>query len=84
MEKEGEEILHFFIQSRETFMIMHQMIRFDQETMHNPLKEVYQNKMVMPNIPTKALYVLQASVMQEVQSRAYADATNLDMGRGVA
>jgi DNA repair exonuclease SbcCD ATPase subunit len=39
--------------------------------------------MVMAQIPTKALYRLQASVMQEVQSRARVDATNLEVGRGV-
>jgi hypothetical protein len=38
----------------------------------------------MAQIPTKALYGLQASVMQEVQSRAHADATNLEVGREVA
>jgi hypothetical protein len=40
-------------------------------------------EVVMAQIPTKALYRLQASIMQEVQSRAHADATNLEVGRGV-
>jgi hypothetical protein len=37
----------------------------------------------MAQIPTKALYKLHASVMQEVQSRARLDETNLEVGRGV-
>jgi hypothetical protein len=44
--------------------------------------EVEQLEMVMAHIPTKDLYGLQASVMQEVQSRACTDATNLEVGRG--
>jgi hypothetical protein len=39
--------------------------------------------LVMAQIPTKALYGIQASVMQEVHSRAHADATNIEVGRGV-
>jgi hypothetical protein len=82
-QKEGEETMQFVIQGRETFMITRQMIRFDQEMMQKPLEEVEQVEMVMAHIPTKALYGLHASVMQEVQSRAHADATNLEVGRGV-
>ena len=37
----------------------------------------------MAQIPKKVLYGLQESVMQEVQSRACADATNLEVGREV-
>jgi hypothetical protein len=40
-------------------------------------------EVVMAQIPTKALYELQASVMQEAQSRARMDETNLEEGRGV-
>jgi hypothetical protein len=37
----------------------------------------------MVQIPTEELYGLQASVMQEVQSRARTNATNLEVGREV-
>jgi hypothetical protein len=47
------------------------------------LEEVEQVEMVMAQIPTKALYRIHASVMQEVKSKAYADATKLEVGRGV-
>jgi len=40
-------------------------------------------EVVMAQIPTKALYGLQASIMQEVKSRARIDVTNLEVGRGV-
>jgi chromosome segregation ATPase len=41
-------------------------------------------EMVMEKIPTKELYKFQSNVMQEVQSKARTDATNLEVGRGVA
>jgi hypothetical protein len=40
--------------------------------------------MVMVHIPMKDLYGLQASIMQEVQFRAYTDATTIEVGKGVA
>jgi len=64
-------------------MITLQMIMFDRETMQKPLQKVEQVDIVMPHIPTKELYGIHASVMQEVQSRAHADATNLEEGRGI-
>jgi hypothetical protein len=45
--------------------------------------ELEQFKFVISKIPTKALYGIQASIMQEVQSRARTNATNLEVGRGV-
>jgi hypothetical protein len=77
-------MIRFIVQGRERFLVTCQMIRFNQETTQKPLEEVEQVEMVMAQIPTKALYGLHASVMQEVQSRAHVDATNLEVGRGVA
>jgi hypothetical protein len=37
----------------------------------------------MEHIPTKALYGLHASLMQEVHSRTHVDETNLEVGREV-
>jgi len=45
---------------------------------------VEQVELVMAWIPTKALYGLQASIMHESHSMACTDATNLEVGRGVA
>ena len=45
--------------------------------------EIDHFEVVMVQIPTKALYRLQDSIMQEVQSRSYTDATNLEVGSGV-
>jgi hypothetical protein len=56
---------------------------YDQEMEQKPLEEVEQVEMFMEHISTKDLYGIQASVMQEVQSRARANATNLEVGRGV-
>jgi hypothetical protein len=47
------------------------------------MRDKYHFEVVMVQIPTKSLYILQASVIQEVQSRACVDATNLEVGRGV-
>jgi hypothetical protein len=60
------------------------MIIFDQETAKKYMGDIEQLDFFMAQIPTKELYILQASVMQEVQSRAHANATNLEFGRGVA
>jgi predicted dinucleotide-binding enzyme len=60
------------------------MIRLDPETMQTPQQEVEELDIIMVQIPIEALYGLQASVMQEVQSRACIDATNPEVDRGVA
>jgi hypothetical protein len=72
------------VQGRDTFTVTQQMVRIDQETMQKPMGDIDHFEVVMAQIPTKALYRLQASIMQEVQSRAHVDATNLEVGRGVA
>jgi hypothetical protein len=51
--------------------------------MQKPLQEVEQVDMVMVHIPMKDLYGIQANIMHEVHSRACANATNLEVGRGV-
>jgi hypothetical protein len=83
VQKEGEETIQLVVQGRETFTVTRQMIRMDHETMQKPMGEIEKFEVVMAQIPTKALYGLQASIMQEVQSRARADVTNLEVGRGV-
>jgi len=65
--KEGEETVHLVVQGRETFTVMRPMIRMDQETTHISMGDVDQFEVVMAQIPTEALYELQASVMQEVK-----------------
>jgi hypothetical protein len=42
-----------------------------------PLKDLTQLNIVFPWIPTKALYKLQVSVTQEVQSHAHTDIAEL-------
>jgi hypothetical protein len=59
------------------------MIRMDPETMQTPLKEVEELEILLAQIPTKALYEIQVSLMKEVQSRARTDATSLEVSRGV-
>jgi hypothetical protein len=59
------------------------MIRMNQETTQKATGDMEQSEVVMEQIPIKGLYRLLANIMQEVQSRAHADASNLDVGRGV-
>jgi hypothetical protein len=51
--------------------------------MQKSMGDVDKFEVVMAQIPTKELYGLQANVMQEVQSRARTNSTNLELGRGV-
>jgi hypothetical protein len=53
----------------------------DEETMQRPLREIEMLDLALPKIPTKALYKLQVSVVQEIQSRARSDATNLQLAQ---
>ena len=71
------------VQGKDTFTVMHPMIRMDQDTTQKSMGDVEKFEVVMAQIPTKALYGLHASVMQEMQFRSCADATNLEVGRGV-
>jgi hypothetical protein len=79
-----EETIQIVVKGSDTFKVTQQMLRIDEETTQNPVRDIDQLELVMAQIPTKALYRLQASVMQEVQSRARTDATNLEVGREVA
>jgi hypothetical protein len=60
------------------------MVIIDQETVQKPMGKIDHFEVVMAQIPTKALYRLKASIMQEVQSRSRVDATILDVGKGFA
>jgi hypothetical protein len=71
------------VKGNDTFKVTLQILRIDQETTQKSIRDIEKLDMVMEQIPTKELYGLQASVMQEVQSRARADATNLEIGREV-
>jgi hypothetical protein len=55
------------------------MLFMDEETTQRPLREIEMMDLALPKIPTKALYKLQVSIMQEIQSRARSDATNLQL-----
>jgi hypothetical protein len=59
------------------------MLEVDENTTQRPVKDVEHLELVPANIPMKALYGLQESVMQEVQSRARAYAKKLALNREV-
>jgi hypothetical protein len=53
------------------------MLEMDEMIAQTPLKYLAQVELVLERIPTKALYKIQVSVVQEVQSRARTDSTYL-------
>jgi hypothetical protein len=53
------------------------MLQMDEGVAQTPLKDLAQVELVLARIPTKALYKLQVSVTQEVQSRTRTDAVEL-------
>jgi hypothetical protein len=63
-------------QPSSTFHVTPNMLRMDEIMGQTPLKDLAQIQLVLTWIPTKALYKLQVSVTQEVQSRACTDTTN--------
>jgi hypothetical protein len=58
-------------QPSSTFHVTPNMLRMDEIVGQTPLKYLAQIQLVMTQIPTKALYKLQVSVAQEVQSRTH-------------
>jgi hypothetical protein len=77
MQKEKEETMKMVVASIDRFKVTIEMLEVDENTMQRPVREVEHLEFVLEKIPMKALYGLQASVMQEVQSIARVDATNL-------
>jgi hypothetical protein len=69
------------VQGSVNFIITLEMLFIDEETTQNPLKDIETLDLAFPKIPTKALYKLQVSVAQEIQSRARSDATNLQIAQ---
>ena len=57
------------------------MLFIDKETTQKPVKDIETLDLVMPKIPTMALYKLHVSVTQEIQSRARSDAMNLQIAQ---
>jgi hypothetical protein len=68
--------MQIIAQGSTNFIITPEMLFIDEEATQKPLKEIETLDLALPKIPTKALYKLQISVTQEIQSRARSDATN--------
>jgi hypothetical protein len=75
------ETVQITMQGSDNFIITPDMLFIDEETMQKPMKDIEMLDLALPKIPTKALYKLQVSVMQEIQSRARSDATNLQIAQ---
>jgi hypothetical protein len=69
------ETVKITAQGSVNFIITPEMLFIDEETTQKPLKEIETLDLAFPKIPTKALYKLQISVTQEIQSRERSDAT---------
>ena len=59
------------------FHVTPNMLHMDEIVDQTPLKYLAQIQLVMTRVPTKALYKLQVSVAQEVQSCTHTDARKL-------
>ena len=82
--KEGVPVLEtmqFVAQTSTNFIIMPEMMFLDEETTHKPLKDIKTLDVALAKIPTKALYQLQVSIAQEIQSRVRANVTNLQVSQ---
>jgi hypothetical protein len=71
-----QDTVQTIAQPSSTFHVTPSMLRMDEIMGQTPLKDLAQLQLVLSWIPTKALYKLQVSVTQEVQSRAHTDTTN--------
>jgi hypothetical protein len=69
------------VQGSTNFIITPEMLFIDEEATQKPLKEIETLDLALAKIPTKALYKLQISVVQEIQSRERSDATNLQIAQ---
>jgi hypothetical protein len=75
--------MEIFVMSSDSLKVTQGMWEIDENTTQKLVKDIEHLELFLENIPTKALYGLQASMMQDVQSRAMEDATNLAIGREV-
>jgi hypothetical protein len=75
----AQETMEIIVQGSANFILTPEMLFLDEETMQKPLKDIETLDLALPKIPTKALYKLQVSVAQEIQSRARSDAMNLQI-----
>jgi hypothetical protein len=75
------ETVQFAAQPSANFIITLEMMFIDEETTQKPLKDIEMLDVALAKIPTKAMYKLQVSVMQEIQSRERADTTNLQIAQ---
>jgi hypothetical protein len=57
------------------------MFFIDEEIAQKLMKDVRTLDLVLPKIPTKALFKLQVSFTQEIQSRERSNATNLQIAQ---
>jgi hypothetical protein len=65
----------------ENFSITKDLLQMDEDMVRKQVKDVEHMELVLAKVPTKALYKLQMSITQEVQSRARTNATNLETSK---
>jgi len=67
----------------ENFHTTQRMLEVDEDTTQKTLKYIDHLDLALPKVPTKVLYKLQISVAHEIQSRARANATSLQLANEV-
>jgi hypothetical protein len=73
------ETIEITIQGSDNFIITLDMVFIDEEMTQNLMKDIKILDLARPKIPTKVLYKLHVSVVQEIQSRERSDVTNIQI-----
>jgi hypothetical protein len=74
-----QETIQIIVSGSEKIFITQCMHQIDEEMTQKAVKDIDHLDLVLAKVPTKALYKLQVSVAHEIQSRAHADVTELQI-----
>ena len=72
-----QDTIQTIAQASPNFQVTSTMFWMDEAITQTPLKDLAKVELVMERVPTKSLYKLQVSIMQEVESRARKNAAEL-------
>jgi hypothetical protein len=65
----SQETVQIIASGSENYPSTQDMLQMDEETTQKQLKDIDHLDLALPKVPTKALYKLQVSVTQDIQSR---------------
>jgi hypothetical protein len=83
VQNDQDETMEIVVKGNNMFIVTQQMVGVDKETKQYIVGDIDQIELVMAHIPTIILYGLHVRIMQEVQSRARAFSTNIEVVKEV-